>query len=552
MQYNYPHDQLDEQKNLPIPVPLFSSRQLFEQVRASAANLRNGDLRRGDAYRWRVRGIVSMTSTVFRGCRRLVAFATLSTSLAFGGTANAETPDEAEPEMDAGVDAEKPAAPPKPVATPATPPVSEPTAQAPAPFFEHMGPETFPGRLRGIYGGSLWLEPDFQGMQWPQNTRTGLGISANFWVDSGYEAIERGTNLLLNSKMWFQQGRALLRMTPAYVSDRFFAQAQVELVGNLCQSTSLVCLNTGTFATDDLFIRFGAWNAWDVKVGRFEGWEVYHLGMGMEPYTLERLGAGMFGVDTLTFPKLEAPSFYGVNYLHDRPSDGLAVGYAALHLYPTEYLRFELLAKLGSDNYRVDNSTGDTPWTYIGGRPTIIFDVGWFKLRMGGEYQQRTATTQTIDPGMMGQKKDPVPKRVQKGVGASVQFVIDPIIEFGVNAAIGSQDDTDAFARPVLENTYTTKSIGGFANVRLTERSLFGAGVNWTAQTDSYLAAGSTLNDFTSHLQCFGALQYRPLGQLYIKLVGGLARADFLPSDVAVAEWQNYMYSGRIRLLYIY
>ena len=65
---------------------------------------------------------------------------------------------------------------------------------------------------------------------------------------------------------------------------------------------------------------------------------------------------------------------------------------------------------------------------------TPIFDVGWFKLRIAGEYQQRTPTTQTIEPGMPGQKKDAVAKRVQKGVGASFQFMIDPVIEFGANA----------------------------------------------------------------------------------------------------------------------
>ena len=161
-----------------------------------------------------------------------------------------------------------------------------------------MGPETFPGRLRGIYGGSLWLEPDFQGLQWPHNTQSGLGISANFWVDTGREAIKRGTDQLPNTTMSFQQGRSVLRLTPAYVSGNLFVQAQMELVGNLCQATTTICLTSGTFTTDDLWIRFGAWNVWDLKVGRFEAWEVYHTGMGLEPYTLERLGAGMFGVDT--------------------------------------------------------------------------------------------------------------------------------------------------------------------------------------------------------------------------------------------------------------
>ena len=80
-----------------------------------------------------------------------------------------------------------------------------------------------------------------------------------------------------------------------------------------------------------------------------------------------------------------------------------------------------------------------------------------------------------------------------------------------------------------------------------------GAGVNWTSQTDAVLAAGSTANDFTSQLQGFLAAQYRPLGYLYVKVVVlAYARAEFLPSDLAVTEWHNDMCFGRIRLLYIY
>ena len=70
-----------------------------------------------------------------------------------------------------------------------------------------------------------------------------------------------------NSKMYFQQGRSVLRATPAYVHDRLFVQGDVGLVGNLCQAANSVCLNAGTFTTDDLWIRFGEWNRWDVKVG---------------------------------------------------------------------------------------------------------------------------------------------------------------------------------------------------------------------------------------------------------------------------------------------
>jgi hypothetical protein len=456
-----------------------------------------------------------------------------------------------------------------------------PATKTPAPSVVHLGPESFPGRLRGLYGGSLWLEPSFAGLQWPYMAHTGVGVSGNFWVDSGYEALKRNPTFP-NSSMYFEQGRGVLRVTPTYVRGRFFVQGQAELVGNLCQGTNsggqgnptanTVCMSAGTFSTDDLWIRVGQWNIWDLKVGRFEGWEVYHLGLGMDQYALERMGAGMFGInDTGTDPnqtgpaQLEAPSFYGVNYLHDRPTDGLAVGYVALHGYITEYLRFELLGKLGTDNYRnEDRATGNPAATYVGGRPTAIFDIGWLKFKIGAEYQTRTPITQ--DPAGAGAYKTPVEQTIQKGVGGSLQFVIDPFIEFGLNAAIGRVEYTNSTGNipgmpgypGVLASSYTTKSVGGFANLRLADLWLAGLGLNWTEQTDDFFASLNSGNakigsaDYTSHLQGFAAVQYLLGGQLFIKAVFGYAKAYFQPSDPDAATWSSYMYSGRIRLMYLY
>jgi hypothetical protein len=487
--------------------------------------------------------------------QRVVTFALALPAL--GGAAQAAE-DEDEPSAPAPAPA-PPVTPfsPKAEPQPAPPVLGSEAPSSPAPYIEHMGPETFPGRLRGLYGGSLWLEPTFHGLQWPQNTRTGLGISGQFWVDSGYEAIKRDLALLPNSSIFFQQGRGVLRVTPAYVHGNLFVQGQAELVGNLCQTASIlntVC-NTGTFTTDDLWIRVGQWNLWDVKVGRFEGWEIYHLGMGLDRYTLERMGARMFGADSPASPRLEAPAYYGVSYLQDRPTDGLAVGYAALHAYLLENLRVELLGKLGTDNYVSDNSTGDTPSSYLGGRFAAIFDMGWFKVKAGGEYQKRTPTTQLIDVQTAG-KKDPVEKLIQKGAGASALFVFDPIIEFGLSAAIGKQSYTDASGNAfgsaeTLARSYTTKSVGGFANVRWWGW-LVGAGANWTTQEDGYRADGSNANDYTTHLQGFLALQYLLARQLYIKAVLGYARARFQASDINVPVWNNDMYSGRLRLMYLY
>ena len=116
----------------------------------------------------------------------------------------------------------------------------------------------------------------------------------------------------------------------------------------------------------------------------------------------------------------------------------------------------------------------------------------------------------------------------------------------------GSQSDNNAFGQPVPEDVYTVKSIGGFANVRLAAPLLAGIGVNWTTQRDSFVAANSNVGDFTAQLQGFAAVQYALASKFFVKAVLGLARADFLPSDPTISEWQNYMYSGRIRLTYLY
>jgi hypothetical protein len=173
--------------------------------------------------------------TGLRRTRRLVTFGAIFASLAFGGRPKAAEPEEAEepaPSPSPSPSEEVPpprATKPAPPAADEAPPEEAPSKQPPVAVIEHMSPETFPGRLRGLYGGSLWLEPDFQGLQWPQNSRTGLGISAKLWVDSGGEVIKRGSDQIPNSSFPFMQGRGLFRLTPAYVSGRFLFKAEVDL-----------------------------------------------------------------------------------------------------------------------------------------------------------------------------------------------------------------------------------------------------------------------------------------------------------------------------------
>jgi hypothetical protein len=452
---------------------------------------------------------------------------------------------EAAASRESSLSADKPALPDKPES--ATPVAEEaPTVGEPQPVYvEHLGPGAYPGKLRGLYGGSMWLEPSFNGLQWPYMPKSGVGVSGSIWVDSGYEKITRDAPQLSPTTMYLQQGRAVLRATPTYASGNFFIQGQVELVGNLCQAQgSTICNDAGTFNTDDLWIRVGHWNVWDLKVGRFEGWELYHTGMGLDVNTLERLGATNIAI-TNAPSNLDAPQFYGVNYLHDRPSAGMGVGYIALHAYPTQTLRFELLSELGTDNSR--NNQGHN---YLGGRPSAIFDLGWLKLKAGAEYEKMTLGTSQHFDSTLGTMVESKFNQTRKGLGGSVQFVVDPFVEFGGSVGYGKQSSTSDTGIVDPKATTTTLSLGGFVNFRPANLWLLGAGVNWTTQSNSYYVSADA--DFADHLQTFLAGQYLLARQLYIKAVIGYSRADFQPSDESIKIWSSYMYSGRVRLMYLY
>jgi hypothetical protein len=481
--------------------------------------------------------------------------------------AASETPKPAEAAAETAKPAETPAAAESAASAPApaAPAVEEPPPppeEPPPVYVEHLGPASYPGNQRGLYGGSLWLEPSFHGLQWPYMAKSGVGVSGMLWVDSGYQQIKRDSEKLPNTALSLEQGRAVLRVTPTYTNGQLFIQGQVELVGNLCQATSQACTTGGTFDTDDLWIRVGQWNKWDLKVGRFEGWELYHTGMSLDLYTLERQGAQQIGLrwpdDDAHINGLQAPDFYGTNWLHDRPSAGLGVGYLAFHAYPSDNFRLEVLGELGADPTTKTTSTDTTGntvttvtqgYTYMGGRPSLILDQGWLKVKVGAEYERRTGDVQDISTGS---KQDSKVKRTRWGVGGSVQFVIDPRAEFGANFALGSQSNHTTTGELNEVDSYSRNSVGGFANLRLAGPWLLGAGANFTWQNNKYYFENSQSPDYTAHLQGFLALQYLLARQLYIKAVIGYARADFVTSQENIPMWSDYMYSGRIRLMYLY
>ena len=236
--------------------------------------------------------------------------------------------------------------------------------------------------LRGIKFGSMWLT--FHGLQWPympyiaSGEKFVIGLSGWGWVDNSYQKFGPSSTdpqfTTDNIKYWKAQSRMLLRVTPTYAIDReHFIQGQVELVGTGDQTIART--DVGGADTDDLWLRIGKWNRWDFQVGRFEGWEVFHLGMGLDFNTFERKGA--------VAPGNPGIGFYGLTDNQFRP--GGAVGNAAFHYYPLPFLRFELLGMAGSFSGPV--------WAT---RPVGILDLGWVKLKVGTEYQ-KMVSNQHVD-----------------------------------------------------------------------------------------------------------------------------------------------------------
>jgi len=379
----------------------------------------------------------------------------------------------------------------------------------------HLPGNAYPeGEGRGLYGGSLWFSA-FHGLQWPYMRHSGIGISGYTWLDSGYQSMTNGSAGTPSIHRWLQQGRFVLRVTPTYTRGNLFVQGQAELVANKSQD-----VNQPNIAdTDDVWIRAGEWDTWDLQVGRFQAWEVYHLGMGLDLNTLEREGAsGQAGL-------------YGATFLWDRPA---GPGNVAIHLYPAKLLRVELLGQMG-------NQQG---FNTIGGRPAAILDLGWLKLKGAVEYA-RTSSVNVGNPGKFN----------RRGGGGGAEFILSPWLEFGLNGAMALVDHWDSAGNYDGAGSYTVYSYGGFLNANPgVEDLLIGVGANYATLDDEHFDVASTTHPFGkfNHLQTFAAVQYIFAKQLFIKAVVGYAKAHFNPSLSNQNEYDNTMLSGRVRLTYLF
>jgi hypothetical protein len=396
----------------------------------------------------------------------------------------------------------------------------------PPPLALEVLPATaYPSRpLPGIKGGSLALSINH--LQWPYMPKYEgepdfrLGFSGSSWVDTSQRDVKAGLEQEADQREYRMQGRLTLRVSGVYNRENdWFVQTNTEFVANVEQNNS----TTNYVDVDDAYLRVGKWKWGDLTVGRLQGFEVYHFGMGLDLNTFERRGA-----ETLSRTPAQP---YALDDLWDR---GVNNGALAFHWYFPEFVRVELLGRMGVGGQG----------TLLGFRPVGVVDFGFVKAKGGYELVKAKSI-------FIGNEA-----RVDaKGYGFSLQGVFDPWVEAGLNFAERIQDSFDENGSPRATGSHTTTTYGGFLNVRpYFEDWLVGVGYNHTYfENFNFDTYGEP--EHTDHTQMFGALQYLLWDRLYIKYVFSYAKAEIEEvnnQDPTDEGFTNESLSHRLRLMLLY
>lgn len=288
---------------------------------------------------------------------------------------------------------------------------------------------------------------------------------------------------------------------------------------------------------DDVYGQVGKKGLWDVKLGRFQTWRVYHKGAGFDLYTIEDQGActsagladGSCSLESNNF----GPHTYEVSYNYYRES----AGKVAVHVYPAPFLGLEFAGALGNSG-KVNQ---------LGGRAAALFHIPLLRASAAVEYRGTAP----------GQDNLPTCNNCNNtghsiGYGGGVELTLKPVA-IGVNGA-QAKDTKYNVTTGVLDTDASAKrtSLGGYAEVDVgslaIDRSLIlGFGLNRTEVVDQ-------INNFEQHYQG-AAYAVFPLGfnDAAIKLVVSEATLDIQKAKgdgTATALPTSTMRAARLRFTY--
>jgi hypothetical protein len=360
-------------------------------------------------------------------------------------------------------------------------------------------------------------------------SKMNLGWDGNAEVDVGYARYDYELAGYKPERFYDFRGRFVLGPVLQYDWDEHhFFRATGQLVAWMREQEQRYQVNA-----DDVYFQVGRKDAWDVQVGRFFSWSVYHKGLGFDLYTLDDTGA-------LREPNFDTQSFgvdmYEVNAIYWREM----AGKVAVHVYPLDVLGFELVGLYGSERTTI----------HLGARAAVDLSLKFLRLTAAAEYRTREPSEEvrTLVNGVEV-PCDKCSDRALLGFGGGAIVSLGPV-ELGVNGAKSRLTSYQTNGADDLAGSSDTTTLGGYLQLDpgtlLFDRALLlGAGVN---RTELLLDN----QDFEQHYQSAAFVAF-PLGfnDAMIKVV--LSRADLLfedadPATGVVTARSSDMLAGRVRV----
>ncbi len=329
-----------------------------------------------------------------------------------------------------------------------------------------------------------------------------IEFSGYFWSDSTYREDGAGKQTESDSTQYKQYGRLVLAAKfRKETSNGYFAEAKAEFIALDNE------IDGGAFKAHirDSYIKLGN-PFFDFQAGRFLAWEVYHKGQGMELYSSEETGAA------------NSTQIYAVNA--NREHEGSA-GQFALHMFPSETLKFELSAVYG------DELTNNI----LGVRPVIDASFGPIQIIAGAEYRKEA-----------NMKTDYKDNSVIMGGGGRIQYNSD-FLTFGINGTYCTYEYENLLGEIDRTKKFTQVSFGGWANINFWRNSI-GIGCHYSEREYEF-------GDVDTHLQPYISYLYKlPFEGVSVKAVFAYAKAVNQEQNTNLDEFENDMKSVRIRIAY--
>jgi hypothetical protein len=368
---------------------------------------------------------------------------------------------------------------------------------------------------------------DFEGLK-PDQMKLGWDGSAE--IDVGYARYDYELPAYKPERFYDFRGRFVVGPVLEHDFDeRHFFRASGQVVAWVREEKQRYQVNA-----DDVYVQAGRRKSWDLKLGRFESWRVYHKGLGFDVYTLDDTGA-------LKEPPFNQEQFgvrmYEVSRIYWREM----AGKGALHVYPLDVLGFELVGFWGSEQTTI----------HSGARVAADLNLKFLRVMAAAEYRKRETTDEqrTLDAAGVEGPCDKCFDRNELGFGGGAVAKLGPV-ELGLNLAKLRTTNYMANGKDDIAGSHDTTTFGGYLEVDpgkpLFQRSLIvGVGANRTE-----LLVDN--QDFERHDQGVAYIAF-PLGfnEGMIKFV--VSKADLLFEDAdqatGIVQARNSdMLAGRLRV----